>query len=35
MIALTLAAALTCFSPRITDGDTLKDCAGQHVRLHG
>lgn len=32
MIAPLLAAALTCWSPHISDGDTLV-CQGQRVRL--
>jgi len=31
---LLLAAALTCFSPPVTDGDTFR-CDGQRVRLYG
>ena len=34
MIALALAAALTCTAPDVHDGDTLR-CAGQRVRLWG
>lgn len=33
MMALALAAALSCMNPRVIDGDTLV-CAGESVRLH-
>jgi len=34
MIAAALAAALACYSPAISDGDTFR-CAGERVRLYG
>jgi endonuclease YncB( thermonuclease family) len=35
MILLAAAALLTCTSPAVIDGDSLRDCQGERVRLHG